>query len=337
MRRGSKHIIPAGHSAVRENVLEKGNMIGVSQDRTAWAKGLGLPKEAEFTFFAGCGYQFMTYAEGMLGTAIKMEKVGLNMEKTIDLSRTLNRLGIDAAGIAARVGSLGRKDPYTENLAMAVRVLRKLGINPGYLNEQEPCCGSPLYYAGFVEAFAANARKNHERFKALGVRKIVGLIPACTSALRNVYPRYLYPYDLEVNHFLEIVADRLRESDIRPRLSEPLVVTYHDPCQLSRYLNIVREPREILERIEGVEFREPDPEQCGRWSTCCGGGGLEMSHSELSRTLGNNRLQELLATGADVIATSCPACLMQLHREAKRVKARVRVMDLARILDEALT
>jgi Fe-S oxidoreductase len=101
-------------------------------------------------------------------------------------------------------------------------------------------------------------------------------------------------------------------------------------------LNIIDEPREIINRIEGVEFREPKPEQCGKWSTCCGGGGLELSHAEFSGTLGKNRLQELLATGADVIATSCPACLMQLHKEAKRVKARVTVMDLAQILDEAL-
>ncbi len=59
---------------------------------------------------------------------------------------------------------------------------------------------------------------------------------------------------------------------------------YHDPCQLSRYLQIIEEPREIIKSIDGVELVELDPEQCGKWSTCCGGGGLEATHPELSET-----------------------------------------------------
>jgi Fe-S oxidoreductase len=113
-------------------------------------------------------------------------------------------------------------------------------------------------------------------------------------------------------------------------------VTYHDPCQLSRYLQIIDEPREIINSIEGVEFVEPDQEQCGKWSTCCGGGGLEATHPELSERVGMRRVEQLLETGASVILSNCPACDMQLAKTLRKMDADVRVIDLMKFLDEAL-
>ncbi len=91
-----------------------------------------------------------------------------------------------------------------------------------------------------------------------------------------------------------------------------------------------------MNSIEGLELREPDPEQRERWSTCCGGGGMEASHPELSERLGARRIEELLETEALIIATSCPACIMQLTKAGKKAKANVKVMDIIEILDQAL-
>ena len=336
MSKSLKDVIPISHIYMRDNVLEKGNIPGVAGDKTEWAKDLNLPRKAEYTFFAGCGYQFMRYVEGMMKAAASMEKIGLGMEKSIGISKLFGKIGIDLPSITGKVTAAGKEDTYTKILVSAVRVFQRLGVDIGYMYEDEPCCGSPLYYSGFLDDYIENANKNFTLFKSLGIKKLVGLIPACTESLRDYYPKYIEGYNLEVYHFIEVVAQRLRESDIKPKLKEKLIIAYHDPCQLSRYLEIIDAPREVMTSIEGLELREPDPEQCKQWSTCCGGGGLEAGDPDLCERLGLKRVEELLNTGANVIVSHCPACVMQLRRSAVKMKADVKVMDLVEILDEAL-
>ena len=336
MAKALKDVVPVGHIYIKENVQEKMNPIGVVHARSEWAKDLNLPRESEYTFFAGCGYQSLKYAEGMLSTAKGLEKVGMGMNKLIGLSKAFGKVGVDLTSIGAKVTAAGKSDPYTKVLLSAVSVLQKLGIDIGYLHEHEPCCGSPVYYAGFEDDYRKIANDNYTKFKTLGVKKIIGIIPACTSSLRDAYPKYVENYDLEVIHFLKFVAQKLRQNNLKLKLKEKLTVTYHEPCQLSRYLKIIDEPREIMHRIEGLEFREPDPEERETWSTCCGGGGLEASHPELSERLGLRRMAELQKTEAPVIVTNCPACMMQLLKAAKKGRAPVKVMDFIELIDSAL-
>lgn len=338
MNKAIKKVVPAGHIYIRGSVLEKGNIFGVSgEDKSSWAKGLELPKTGEYTFFAGCGYQLMNFGEGMMGAVKRLEKVGMGMDKTIAIAEAFNKVGIDLPLIAGKVTTAMKRDAYRGMLINAVSVLRKLGVDIGYLHEQEPCCGSPVYYSGFVDDYIDNARKTYGLFKSLGIKKIISLVPACTASLRDQYPKFIDGYDLEVKHFLQIVAERLRKGDIKPRLKEKLIVTYHDPCQLSRYLRLFKEPREIMARIEGLELREPEADQRGEWSTCCGGGGgMEIVAPDLCERMSVSRVEGLLATGASIIATSCPACMMQLRKGLKRLDSKVPVVDLAQILDEAL-
>jgi len=123
----------------------------------------------------------------------------------------------------------------------------------------------------------------------------------------------------------------------RFRLPHPVTITYHDPCILSRYLGLTEEPRQILRAIEGVQFVEVERNN-EKWSTCCGGGGgFEVIFPEISHTLAANRVRELLATGASIIVTSCPGCLIQLKDGVKKLKARkVQVMDMADLLRSAM-
>jgi Fe-S oxidoreductase len=335
MDRNFNDIIPAGHLFIRGNVLEKGSLTGVSENRAAWAKGLNLPLKAEYTFFAGCGYQHMKFVEGMMGALKSAEKFGLGASRVMGMGKVLGKMGIDLTSITAKM-TPSKEDPYTGILSKAVRVLRKLGVDVGYMYEEEPCCGSPLYYAGFEDEYAEHAQENYEIFKSSGVKKVIGLVPACTSALKNVYPKFIEKYDLEVEHFFEIVARRLRETGKKLKLEKRVFMTYHEPCQLSRYLGLVEQPREIMRRIEGLEWVEADPDHSGEWSTCCGGGGLELCFPELSERLGVRRVEELLKSGAPVIATSCPACVLQIGKAVEKLKVKVKVVDLVEILNEAL-
>jgi Fe-S oxidoreductase len=335
MSQSAKHIIPAGHLHIKENILDKDNLTGVSESRALWARDLGLPRKAEYTFFAGCGYQQMKYVEGMMGALKRAGKMGLGLGKVVGITKAFEKVGVNLTNITAKM-TTAKEDPYTPTLVSSISVLRKLGVDVGYMDEDEPCCGSPMYYAGFEREYAEHAKKNCAIFRSFGVRKLIGLVPGCTSALKRVYPNFVEDYDLDVQHVLEVVAGSLKERRHRPKVKEKVTVTYHDPCQLSRYLRIINEPREIINSIEGVAFVEPDPEARGKWSSCCGGGGLEATHPELSERVGMRRIEQLLKTGASVILSNCPACDMQLAKTAGKMDASVRVIDLMKFLDEAL-
>ncbi len=145
MSKSLKDIVPAGHIYMRDNVLRKESLTGVNESRAAWAKDLALPQRGEYTFFAGCGYQHMKFAEGMMEALKSAGKMGLGIESLMGIGKAFSKMGVDLASFAARVKA-SKEDPYTEALIKSVRVLRKLDVDFGYLQEEEPCCGSPLYY-----------------------------------------------------------------------------------------------------------------------------------------------------------------------------------------------
>jgi Fe-S oxidoreductase len=148
-------------------------------------------------------------------------------------------------------------------------------------------------------------------------------------------PSYLDGYDIEVKHFVEVVLEGISSRELRfPR---EVKVTYHDPCQLGRYLGLIEEPRQILKAIKGIDLVETDW-TTGEWATCCGGGGgFEAVFPELSEILAVNRTKELVETGAEIIVTHCPGCIMQLKGGLKELKIDgVEVLDLAQIVAMAM-
>jgi Fe-S oxidoreductase len=106
---------------------------------------------------------------------------------------------------------------------------------------------------------------------------------------------------------------------------------------MARFLGLIEEPRRILGAIKGIELVEPDWTR-GEWATCCGGGGgFEATFPELSQVLAANRARELVETGARIIVTQCPGCIMQLKDGLKELKnGDVEVLDLAQIVAMAM-
>jgi hypothetical protein len=328
-----KPFIPEGLRLFKDNILAKGNIFGANA-KAGWAKGLGLRSEGERVFFAGCGYQFLTEAEAMLTAVRALDKRGLPWEQGMGIASFLNKRGINAGEVLGKI--VNRFRPQINPLRSAVEVLKGMDIEFGYLAEDEPCCAAPLYYAGFQDAFAEQAKKTQTLLKEKGIIRLIGMVPSCTYALRELFPRFIQGWHVEVRHFLEVVWEEIKKGR-RFRLPHPVTITYHDPCILSRYLGLTEEPRQILRAIEGVQFIEVERNN-EKWSTCCGGGGgFEVIFPEISYTLAANRVRELLATGASIIVTSCPGCLIQLREGVKKLKAReVQVMDMADLLKSAM-
>ena len=335
MNKKSKGLIPPGLAYVADNIISKQNLLGAPKGTGAkWAKELGLPREADTVFFAGCGYQYNTSLQSLMSIIRKLDKSPIGAELPMGLASFTKKLGIDPAQAYRRLVARD-KDSDAQPLRDAVKVLKELGVEFGYLAEDEPCCGGILHYIGLEKEFARNAQNTYENLKSRGVKRIIGIVPSCTYTLAELLPNHVPGYDLEVKHFLQVVLEGIKDRELRfPR---EVKVTYHDPCQLSRYLGLIEEPRRILKSIKGIELVEPDWTH-GEWSTCCGGGGgFEAVFPELSQILATNRARELAETGAQIIVTQCPGCIMQLKSGLKELKAdSIEILDLAQVVAMAM-
>jgi len=335
MNRKSKGLIPLGLVYLADNITSKHNILGASKgERAKWAKDLNLPQETETIFFAGCGYQYTSGFEPLMSLIRRMDKSVIGAELPMSIASYQKKLGVDLAGMYRKMFAKGG-DSDTQPLRDAVKVLSNLGVKFGYLADDEPCCGGLLHYIGFEKQFIKNAREMYKELKSLGVKRIISIVPSCTYTIRNLIPSCVDGYDLEVKHFSEVVLENIQSGELRfPR---EVKVTYHDPCQLARYLGLIEEPRQILKAIKGIELVETDWTK-GEWATCCGGGGgFEAVFPELSQILAVNRTRELLETGAEIIVTQCPGCIMQLKDGLKELKTDgVEVLDLAQIVAMAM-
>ncbi len=332
---GKRGLLPPGLSYLADNITKTGNILGAPRGAGAkWAKGLDLPVKGETIFYAGCGYQYLSEFESMLSLVRTIDKSPLSTELTMGVAAFQKKLGIDTAGIFRKV-AVKKSESDAQPLRDAVKVLKGMGISFGYLAEEEPCCGIPLHFVGLQSRFAQHARGVYDKLKGLGVREIIGVVPSSTNGLRNIYPRYVTGYELRVRHICEVIAENI--SRVKLKYPRKVKVTYHDPCQLARHMGLVEEPRRILRAIENIEFVEPEWTK-GEWATCCGGGGgFEIVFPELSQILSVNRVKELTATGADVIVTQCPGCIMQLKSGLKVINANnVEVLDLIQVVAAAM-
>ncbi len=183
-----------------------------------------------------------------------------------------------------------------------IKILEKLGINVKV--GEEICCGFPMDVLGFKD----DLEKHKEQFKKLFPHKdAITFCPTCTVFLKE-------GHDVNAKHILQVILDKL------PEVNLDMKVTFHDPCDFSRGLKIIDEPRLILEKL-GVKVVEMKNNK-GNSSCCGGGGGILMSDSELSDDIAMKRIQQAIDTGADIIITSCPTCETTLKKAAAATNER---------------
>ncbi|MFH1003617.1 MAG: (Fe-S)-binding protein, partial [Chloroflexota bacterium] len=235
------------------------------------------------------------------------------------------------------VGCTAAYDDRVQNVAKAlVRLFRKAGVRFGILAEEE-CCGSPAYTMGEQLLFQEFVTRNRERFESLGVKQIVTISPHCYDSFVNLYPEEM-TRSLEVKHDTQFILALMERGQrtVGQRLEKK--VTYQDPCYLGRHHDIYEAPRQVLKSIPGIELVEMA--RCREEGLCCGGGGGRMwaDFSQEEARLGDIRAREALATGAEIVVTACPYCLINMEDGVKNVGAedRLKVMDLAELLLEAI-
>ncbi|TKJ29112.1 MAG: hypothetical protein CEE40_09665 [Chloroflexi bacterium B3_Chlor] len=234
------------------------------------------------------------------------------------------------------VGCVSSFFPMTYVIPQAfVQILEEAGENFTALGGEEWCCGYPLLMAGMGTRAEETIHHNIAQVRDIGAQRVVTTCPACYHMWKHFYAEIIgEELEVEVVHSTQFLAQLLDEGRLNLKaVAGP--VTYHDPCDLGRKNDLYGAPRRVLESIPELSFREMSDNR--QDALCCGGGGnVETFNPELVGELSQRRLGQALDTEAQVIVSACPQCERTLTAEARREKARVRVMDLVEFVWRAL-
>jgi len=237
------------------------------------------------------------------------------------------------------VGCAGALDDRARKSTQAVaRLLHHAGVKFAVLGPRESCTGDPARRLGNEYLFQEQAKANIEVLDAVGVRKVVASCPHCFNSLAREYPALGGNY--EVVHHSQLLGRLVEEGKLTPRDRVDAKVTYHDPCYLGRHNEIYDPPRSVLSAVPGVE--QVEMKRCRNRGFCCGAGGSRMWMEErVGKRINLERTDEALGTGAELVATSCPYCLIMLddavtQRRSEGAAQGVRVIDIAQVLQDSV-
>lgn len=211
------------------------------------------------------------------------------------------------------------------SLESLVEIFNRAGVSYGVL-ESESCSGHHSRRQGEELQFQTLAGENIERFVEHGVEKIVAPCPHCFHTFRREYPTLQEGFRVETVHHSELLAQLVESGELRldgEKLNGRRL-TYHDPCYLGRYETIFDAPRGVIAAAAGRLTELPRRRDR---SYCCGGGGAGFTREqEVEKRVDQERKDEIVASGANLLITSCPECKMMLDAAVDET------MDLAELV-----
>ncbi|HEX6971871.1 MAG TPA: (Fe-S)-binding protein [Limnochordia bacterium] len=226
---------------------------------------------------------------------------------------------------------------YPEVGESVVRVLRRLGISVAFPLEQL-CCGQPAFNAGHQAAARAVAEGYLRAFEPY--EEIVGPSGSCVAMVRHYLPQ-LFADDpkrlaqaralaARTFEFTEFLVRRLGVEDLGARFAAK--ATYHASCHMSRGLEVRDEPRRLLSHVRDLELIDLPYVQ-----DCCGfGGTFAVKMGPVSEAMGQEKVNHIRRTGAEVLIGSDMACLMHLGGRLSRIGAGLEVLHIAQVLDRGM-
>jgi len=228
---------------------------------------------------------------------------------------------------------------YPEQAEAAVKILGKHNVDVSFPMEQS-CCGLPVQMMGERESSKSVAAQNVNAFAPSSCDYILTLCASCASHLKHGYPEILADdpaMAAKVRQFADKVIDF--SSFVRDVLKvtpeeftkDGKKTTYHAPCHLCRGLGVTKAPRELM-AIGGLDYVP-----CEEEDVCCGfGGTYSMKFPELSAELLKKKLANAEKTGAELLLTDCPGCIMQLRGGLDAKGSTLQVRHIAEALADRL-
>ena len=216
-----------------------------------------------------------------------------------------------------------------------LQALKFLGVTV-IIPKDQACCGLPAVSAGAGSVVEQLAVQNLAALTRRPVDYVVTACASCNAGLGKIYPELGEDYAAlgkkTRDIFVFLVELGLPQKlAALPRPEKRIKVTYHDPCHL-RTRGITKEPRQILAALPQVEFVE-----MAHAGTCCGlGGTYSVYHYDTAKKIGAKKAANIAASGAELVATDCPGCIMQLQDAINHRGGGQRAVHILELLAEAL-
>ncbi|HEY7607151.1 MAG TPA: heterodisulfide reductase-related iron-sulfur binding cluster, partial [Actinomycetes bacterium] len=335
------------------NLENRGNPWGVGGNvREEWIKELDfevrmvdgpIPYEVEYLFWVGC-------AGALDDKAQRTTRAVAELLHEAEVSyMVLGEAEACTGDPARRMGHeflfqmLAQQNVETLNAAGAGKtaraiagLLHRAGVSFAVLGPRESCTGDPARRLGNEYLYQLQAQQNIETLNGVGASKVIASCPHCFNTLAREYPHLGGNY--EVIHHTQLLRRLVDEGRLQPSGPVETTVTYHDPCYLGRHNDVYDAPRAVLDAVPGV--RSVEMHRCRERGFCCGAGGSRMWMEErIGKRVNLERTDEALATGAEVVGTACPYCMVMLDdaikaRQAEGQGEGVRVLDVAQVLEQ---
>jgi Fe-S oxidoreductase len=231
------------------------------------------------------------------------------------------------------VGCAPAADEHAKKTARAfLKILRTANINYAVLGEFENCTGDSARRAGNEYLFYEMAKENVDILNSISPNRIVTTCPHCLHTIKNEYPAFGGNY--RVLHHTELIENLIKKEQIKLN-KQTEVITYHDPCYLSRHNRIIDPPRRLLSEVTNEFIEMP---RNNLQSFCCGAGGAQMWKEEEdgSEKVSSNRFREAESTNAAITAVSCPFCMIMLSDAALDKRSDMALLDIAEIIASQL-
>jgi len=225
-------------------------------------------------------------------------------------------------------------DPnFNKSIENFTKILDVAGITYGILAEEQ-CSGDPANRLGDKLTYTMLREHNMEQLSE--TKKVVTLCPHCAVNLGKEYGKY-GSINYTVEHHTQVIGRLIDEGKIKVQMGESGKVTYHDPCNLSRMLDIVDEPRTAIQAASS-NFQEM--EESGRDTLCCGAGGALWWKKETQGRTHLVRAEQVIESEADTVVTGCNFCYGMMKQGLGPMtpegREEVQVKDVADIVADNL-
>jgi glycolate oxidase iron-sulfur subunit len=226
---------------------------------------------------------------------------------------------------------------FADANAATARVLAAEGCEVVIPPEQE-CCGALMVHAGREEEAAQRARRLIDVFAKSEVDTIVINAAGCGSSMKEyahllrddpAYAQRARAFAAKCKDVSEILAQLSPRAERRPL---PLRVAYHDACHLQHAQAVRSQPRKILAGIPGLEVLEvPDA------ALCCGSAGIyNLVEPQAALELGDRKVRNVLSTGAEMVVSGNPGCLLQISAGLQRAGRKIPIRHTVELLDASI-
>ena len=313
---------------VYEKLLTSPALMKLAGHLTSFYQASGLQKLVRSTRFLK-----------MFGRLEQLERLMPPAEKPFffdQIGKTFPASGEQRQRVAMVAGCLANVSFSRLNEA-TVRVLQQNGCEV-HLPATQGCCGALHVHAGLRDLARTLARRNIDGFEDGGYDAIITNAAGCGSTLKEygellehdpAYAERAKAFSArvkDVNEFLAAIGLN------REGLGQlPITATYQDSCHLAHGQRVRVQPRQLLEAVPGLKFRELPLSDL-----CCGSAGVyNVQHTDMSMGLLEKKMQMASTTGCDTIVTANPGCMLQLRAGAALFGRNQRVLHVVEVLDEA--